>query len=91
MADGRMPVTAYSLPGITASGAPVGPGVAACPRWLAFGTQVQIEGVGVVTCADRYPASSGDHFDVWVATPAEVRTVTAWRNWALAPADPDTQ
>jgi 3D (Asp-Asp-Asp) domain-containing protein len=77
-ADGPMLVTGYSLPGVTASGVPVGPGVAACPRWLDLGAKLEIDGIGEVVCADRYPAGYGDHIDVWVPSTAQARALTGW-------------
>jgi 3D (Asp-Asp-Asp) domain-containing protein len=76
-----MIVTGYTINGYTASGVHTHPGSAACPRWLPLGTQVDIEGIGTVTCEDRYPAGARDHFDVWVPTLAQARALTGWYTW----------
>lgn len=39
--------------------------VAACPREMAFGTRLVIEGIGNVTCHDRGGAIRGKRLDVW--------------------------
>ena len=64
--------TAYSLPGRTASGRPVGKGViAADPRVLPFGTRVRIEAgpySGEYVVADAGSGVKGRKIDVWVPT-----------------------
>lgn len=80
-AQQTMFVTGYDINGWTSSGVHTHPGTAACPRWLAIGTQVDIDGIGTVTCEDRYPAYARDHFDVWVPTYAEARALTGWYTW----------
>lgn len=65
-------VTAYSsspdetddTPFITASGTSTRIGVAACPRWLAFGTEIAIGG-NPYTCLDRMNQKYGERFDIW--------------------------
>lgn len=53
--------------GITASGAPVREGVTiACPPSMAFGTTVEIEGLGERTCQDRGSAITEGHIDVYM-------------------------
>ena len=78
-------VTAYSVeafPGTTASGLPTrghaGQLVAHGrngQEGLPFGTQVWVEGIGVLTVADRGGGLVGDWFDVLMQTQAEAR---AW-------------
>jgi 3D (Asp-Asp-Asp) domain-containing protein len=67
--------TAYSLPGRTASGRPVGKGViAADPRVLPFGTRVRIEAgpySGEYVVADAGSGVKGRKIDVWVSTHRE--------------------
>lgn len=41
--------------------------VAACPPEIAFGTKMDIEGIGVVTCHDRGGAIKEKRIDVWAA------------------------
>lgn len=54
--------------GITASGERVTEGVtAACPPDMAFGTRIDIEGVGERVCTDRGGAIKGGHIDVYMA------------------------
>lgn len=74
-----MLVTGYILPGSTADGTPVGPGVAACPAWMPFGTALNVDGFGSVVCHDRYADGQGDLIDVWVPTLAEAYAVTGYR------------
>lgn len=72
---GTIWTTGYSCPpycGLTASGVPVGPGVAACPSWMPFGTVLRVEGIGTVTCWDRGP----DWLDLWFPTLAECYRIT---------------
>jgi len=39
--------------------------IAACPPGIAFGTRIEIEGIGVVTCQDRGGAIKNKRLDVW--------------------------
>jgi 3D (Asp-Asp-Asp) domain-containing protein len=58
--------------GITASGEPVKAGVTiACPPSMAFGTRLDIEGVGVRTCTDRGGAITEGRLDVYMPDLAE--------------------
>jgi 3D (Asp-Asp-Asp) domain-containing protein len=66
-------VTAYNSeidqtddsPFITASGQNVRDGIVACPRELAFGTKVKIQG-RVYECQDRMNKKFDDRFDIWM-------------------------
>ncbi|MCP9283014.1 3D domain-containing protein [Bacillus safensis] len=61
--------------GITASGARTKTGhTIACPPSMAFGTRLNIEGVGVRTCEDRGGAIKEGHIDLYVAGIAEARS-----------------
>lgn len=74
--------TAYALPGTTATGIPVGPGVVAVdPAVIPLGTRMTIPGYGEGFAADTGGAIKGARIDVWVPTEAQaeawgVRTVT---------------
>jgi peptidoglycan DL-endopeptidase CwlO len=74
--------TAYSLPGHTASGLPVGPGVVAVdPTVIPMGTRMTIPGYGEGVAADTGGAIKGNRIDVWFPTNAQciqwgVKTVT---------------
>jgi 3D (Asp-Asp-Asp) domain-containing protein len=58
--------------GITASGARVKEGVTiACPPELAFGTVIEIEGVGKRVCLDRGGAIKGRKLDLYIASLSE--------------------
>lgn len=71
-------VTAYtssedetdSTPFENASGTRPARGSVACPRALAFGTQVVIEGK-TYTCDDRMHGKYADRYDIWVESKAE--------------------
>jgi 3D (Asp-Asp-Asp) domain-containing protein len=53
--------------GVTASGERVQDGhTAACPRELAYGTVIDIEGVGERVCSDRGGAIKGARIDVYM-------------------------
>src|SRR5437870_10110648 len=69
--------TAYSLPGHTASGLPVGRGViAADPSVLPFGTRVRLEGAGYngeYIVADAGTAVKGRRIDIWMPTLREAK------------------
>ena len=75
-------VTGYSLPGRTATGLPVGWGVAAVdPRVIPLGTHLWIPGYGDAVAADVGGAIVGDRIDLWFPSAAEaeswgLRTVT---------------
>ncbi|MGE1096842.1 3D domain-containing protein [Bacillus altitudinis] len=61
--------------GVTASGARTKTGhTIACPPSMAFGTRVNIEGIGVRTCEDRGGAITEGHIDLYVAGVAEARS-----------------
>ena len=60
--------------GITASGARTKTGhTIACPPSMAFGTRLNIEGIGVRTCEDRGGAITEGHIDLYVAGVAEAQ------------------
>lgn len=42
--------------------------VAACPSTMPFGTRLEIEGIGIVTCHDRGGAIKGKRIDVWAGS-----------------------
>jgi 3D (Asp-Asp-Asp) domain-containing protein/peptidoglycan hydrolase CwlO-like protein len=68
--------TAYSLPGYTASGLPVGAGVVAVdPTVIPMGTRMTIPGYGEGIAADVGSAIKGNRIDVWFPTLEEAR---AW-------------
>jgi 3D (Asp-Asp-Asp) domain-containing protein len=55
--------------GITASGLKVREGeTIACPAQFAFGTKINIEGLGTYICEDRGGAIKGNHIDIYVET-----------------------
>ncbi len=61
--------TAYSLPGNTASGLPVGPGVVAVdPTVIPLGTRLYIPGYGEGIAADTGTAIKGLRIDLWFPT-----------------------
>ena len=74
--------TGYSLPGHTASGIPVGPGVVAVdPTVIPLGTRLSIPGYGMGVAADTGSAIAGARIDLWFSSEAEAlawgsRTVT---------------
>jgi len=77
-AASRLQVVAvgYSLPGFTASGLPVGHGIAAVdPSVIPLGTRMHVPGYGVAVAADTGGAVRGALIDLWFPTPAEAR---AW-------------
>jgi 3D (Asp-Asp-Asp) domain-containing protein/peptidoglycan hydrolase CwlO-like protein len=68
--------TAYSLPGTTASGMPVGWGaVAVDPSVIPMGSRLSIPGYGLGVAADVGSAIQGAHIDLWFPTVAQAR---AW-------------
>lgn len=61
--------------GVTASGARTKTGhTIACPPSMAFGTRLNIEGIGVRTCEDRGGAITEGHIDLYVAGVSEARS-----------------
>lgn len=59
-------ITCYSDSGSTASGKPVGPGVAATdPRVIPLGTSFRIDGLGTYTAWDTGGAVKGNIIDIW--------------------------
>ena len=73
---------AYHLPGRTASGLPVGPGVVAVdPAVIPLGTRMFVPGYGPAVAADVGSAVKGSIIDLWFSTTAQAlawgrRTVT---------------
>lgn len=68
--------TGYSLPGRTASGIPVGPGIVAVdPSVIPLGTRMTIPGYGEGVAADTGGAIGGARIDLWFSSQAEAR---AW-------------
>ena len=57
--DGYTPST------VMASGKKVYVGAAACPRSIAIGTKIDVEGVGVLTCEDRKSLAHDGEFDIY--------------------------
>jgi 3D (Asp-Asp-Asp) domain-containing protein len=69
-------VTAYSLPGHTSSGLPLGWGVAAVDtNLIAFGTRFFVPGYGETIAADHGTSIIGPRIDIWFPTLAEAQ---AW-------------
>ena len=74
--------TGYSMPGRTATGLPVGPGIVAVdPAVIPLGTRLSIPGYGEGVAADTGGAVQGLTIDLWFPTLAEAlawgrRTVT---------------
>ncbi|HEV3408569.1 MAG TPA: 3D domain-containing protein [Gaiellaceae bacterium] len=74
--------TGYSLPGTTATGMPVGPGVIAVdPSVIPLGTRMTIPGYGEGVAADTGSAIKGAIIDLWFPSTAQAlawgrRTVT---------------
>ncbi len=67
---------AYHLPGRTASGLPVGPGVVAVdPSVIPLGTRMYVPGYGPAIAADVGSAIKGALIDLWFPTTAQAR---AW-------------
>jgi 3D (Asp-Asp-Asp) domain-containing protein len=68
--------TGYSMPGTTATGLPVGWGVAAVdPSVIPLGTHLTIPGYGVAVAADTGGAVAGATIDLWFPTIAQAN---AW-------------
>ena len=71
-----MTATGYALAGTTATGLPVGWGVAAVdPNVIPLGTRMTIPGYGAAVAADTGGAVAGATIDVWFPTEAQAR---AW-------------
>ncbi len=74
--------TAYSLPGTTATGVPVGWGIVAVdPAVIPLGTRMTIPGYGEGVAADTGGAVRGAMIDLWFPTEGQAlawgrRTVT---------------
>jgi 3D (Asp-Asp-Asp) domain-containing protein len=67
---------AYTLPGTTATGLPVGRGVVAVdPSVIPLGTRLSVPGYGDAVAADTGGAIVGNTIDVWFPTAAEA---AAW-------------
>ncbi|MEH7736859.1 3D domain-containing protein [Bacillus pumilus] len=61
--------------GVTASGVRTKTGhTIACPPSMAFGTQLNIEGIGIRTCEDRGGAITEGHIDLYVEGVSEARS-----------------
>jgi 3D (Asp-Asp-Asp) domain-containing protein len=59
--------SAYSLPGHTASGLPVGPGICATdPRVIPLGTRFDVPGYGTCVAADTGSTVIGAMIDIWM-------------------------
>ena len=59
--------TAYSLPGHTASGLPVGEGICATdPRVIPLGTRFDVPGYGSCVAADTGSSVIGARIDIWM-------------------------
>src|SRR5262249_44086121 len=75
-------ITGYALPGRTATGIPVGWGVAAVdPSVIPLGTHISVPGYGDAVAADVGGAIVGSRVDLWFPTVAQasqwgLRTVT---------------
>jgi cystine transport system substrate-binding protein len=68
--------TAYALPGTTATGLPVGHGVAAVdPSVIPLGTRFDVPGYGTAVAADVGSGIRGAEIDLWFPTDKEAR---AW-------------
>ena len=64
--------TGYTLPGHTASGIPVGPGVVAVdPAVIPLGTRLSIPGYGQGIAADTGSAITGARIDLWFSSQAD--------------------
>ena len=66
--------TAYSLPGHTASGLPVGQGICATdPRVIPLGTRFDVPGYGPCVAADTGSSVIGATIDIWMPNERAVR------------------
>jgi 3D (Asp-Asp-Asp) domain-containing protein len=71
-------VTAYCLTGVTASGAPAGPGVVAVdPSVIPLGARVHVPDWGDGRALDTGGAIRGLHVDVWMSS------CQAARDWGV--------
>jgi 3D (Asp-Asp-Asp) domain-containing protein len=69
-----MVVSAYALAGFTATGTPVGYGIAAVdPAVIPLGTHLVIPGYGEAIAADTGSAIRGSRVDVWFPTVQRAR------------------
>jgi 3D (Asp-Asp-Asp) domain-containing protein len=83
----KVDAVAYSLPGSTALGVPVGKGVVAVdPKLIPLGTKMQVPGYGPGLAADVGYAVKGRIIDLWFPTTAKARkwgrrtvTITIYR------------
>jgi 3D (Asp-Asp-Asp) domain-containing protein len=83
----KVDAVAYSLPGSTALGVPVGRGVVAVdPKLIPLGTKLQVPGYGPGLAADVGYAVKGRIIDLWFPTTAKARkwgrrtvTITIYR------------
>ena len=64
---------------ITASGAPVGPGVAACGPSYDFGLTILLDCGILVTCQDRGIEIGDGNLDIWLPVDADGTDTTAHR------------
>ncbi len=79
-------VTSYNLLGTTASGTQVGPGVAACPPDMRFGTRLHLSGKVEldVRCEDRYGYWLSRRVDVWTRYYREAIALTGiYSYWVI--------
>jgi len=65
------PDQCWGDPFTTASGAKVHHGTMACPPEYAFGTKIEIEGMGNYVCEDRGGKIKCNHFDIWFESRGE--------------------
>ena len=83
----KVDAVAYSLPGSTALGVPVGKGVVAVdPKLIPLGTKLHVPGYGPGLAADVGYAIKGRIIDLWFPTMAKARqwgrrtvTITVYR------------
>jgi len=83
----KVDAVAYSLPGSTALGVPVGKGVVAVdPKLIPLGTKLHVPGYGPGLAADVGYAIKGRIIDLWFPTRAQARqwgrrtvTITVYR------------
>lgn len=70
----RVDAVAYHLPGITASGLPVGKGIVAVdPKVIPLGTRLFVPGYGKGIAADTGTAIKGRIIDLWMPSTPEAR------------------
>jgi len=83
----KVDAVAYSLPGSTALGVPVGKGIVAVdPKLIPLGTKLHVPGYGPGLAADVGYAIKGRIIDLWFPTRAKARqwgrrtvTITVYR------------